>query len=91
MQLLDLDDTIVSFSAGGRDYWREAFREVALDAGVDEDDFIGALRNSALKTPLADSHHSEEPGIRSSCSVKPTQTAASSGSRIPFSRIWTAF
>ena len=42
--LLDLDDTIVSFSAGGRDYWREAFREVAADGDLAEEDFMGAVK-----------------------------------------------
>jgi len=41
--LLDLDDTILSFSASGRDFWREAFRELGAATGVDEDAFAAAL------------------------------------------------
>jgi len=43
--LLDLDDTIVSFSATPRDFWREAYRKEQLRFGeISEERFIDAVQ-----------------------------------------------
>lgn len=42
--LLDLDDTIVSFSATSRDFWREAYeKERARFGGISEERFVEAV------------------------------------------------
>lgn len=41
--LLDLDDTIVSFSAGGRDFWREALEQELAHEAERFDAILGAI------------------------------------------------